>query len=77
MNTPPEPLTVLCAHVIETLPDSIKEQKRLLRAVKAVLSPKHPAMKQVDERLGLIGRLEETQPALGVEFTRLLEMGTK
>lgn len=72
MNIPSDPTTVLCAHVIETLPDSLAKRKKLLLAIKSLMTAQHPAMKHVCSSLTSIEALEELQPALSEEFEKLL-----
>jgi hypothetical protein len=67
-----EPLTIICAHVVDTLPDSISRRKELLTAVKCVVSEGHPAHKTIVGMLAAIQTIEIAQPLLSEEFHQLL-----
>ena len=73
----PDSLTILTAHVADTLPDSIEARRKVLLALKSVMTARHPAMKWVDHKLALIQQMQEAQIALSAEFAALIKGGAK
>lgn len=61
-------IAVLAEHAARTLPDSICERKRVLRALEKVLTEKHPALKQVRAQLAAIKAVDRLNEELPLHF---------
>jgi len=61
-------IQVLAEHAAATLPDSIIQRKRVLRAVQVVLPDKHPAMRDIRSQLLLLDSLDSFQEKLPLKF---------
>lgn len=59
-----ESLGVLAAHCVRTMPDSMTEQKRLLRALAQVMTVDHPALPKIQAQIVAIEMLERMQQEL-------------
>jgi hypothetical protein len=68
-----ESLAIIAAHCARTLPDSIDERKRVLRALTHVLTDAHPALAAVRGQLASLAAIERFQEELPMHFDRGVE----
>jgi len=61
--------TILFEHVAATLPDSISGQKKILAALKHVLTRNHPARSHVTAQLSMLEAYEKFQAELPFKFS--------
>lgn len=62
------PLNTVFEHVMATLPDSIREQKRVLKAVRSLITSKHPGFSRITALLEHIEHHEKLQTELPLAF---------
>lgn len=72
MKTPPEPLTLLCAHVISTLPDSLESRRGLLEAMHVSLTPNHPLRREVRTALEDLNAVRRSTEVAQLKFAKFL-----
>jgi len=61
------PYDIIFAHVV--MPDSIIERKKVLQAMKAVVTPKHDAYATIVSQLAALDKVEALQKELPLKFT--------
>lgn len=60
---------VLAEHAARSLPDSISERKRVLRALNNVLEDRHPAVRGLRAQLANIEAIERLNDQLKLNFS--------
>lgn len=58
------PIEIILDHALSTLPDSLSQRQKLLRAIFNALSPKHPQYKHVMEMMAALDLHEAAQKKL-------------
>jgi len=61
-------LEIIVLHATRTLPDSISDRKRLLRAIEKLLVESHPAVASIRAQLASIAAIEKLQEELPLQF---------
>jgi len=59
---------VLAEHVAKTLPDSIKERRKVLHALEIVLKRSHRAYSAIRQQIILLDAMEQLQSELPLKF---------
>lgn len=68
MKTRETSVIALAAHAANTLPDSISERKRVLRAITDLLTADHPAFQSASAQLASIEAVERLNEQLILKF---------
>ncbi len=63
-----DPYNIIALHCAQTLPDSINERKRLLRALEHILTERHPALKALRAQLAALTVIDRLQAQLPIHF---------
>lgn len=63
-------LDTLVVHCVNTLPDSLAERKRLLRALNRLMGSSHPLFHEVERQIGLVESVERHQLELQLKSKR-------
>lgn len=63
-------ISILAEHAARTLPDSLPERKRILKAIRNLLKPKHPAYANIIAQLATLESAEKLQSELPLRFSK-------
>jgi hypothetical protein len=70
---PPDPLTVICAHVLSTLPEGLTNRRTVLESVSWMVKPKHPASADIRAALAALEKGRQCVARAQSQFAAMLD----